>query len=242
MYNNKDLQYFDELVKYIELRAKAQKKGIDVQVRVTRPSNLPNTLVSNIREYHYALIKPICGLPFEIMEDGSLYLDYHHDDPHFDHTTYCYSLCEAEKRVEDYNESILEMPKFYGFIRQYEGEPHNILDYQVIALSYFAEKNGIKYETIFGCKGGPKPQGTGIWAEGVDGIVNLHYSCKKFFSEIAERNGILCIVDDSRLDGGYLAWNQIMEILEISNFSYDHDSVIAYQEYELGEKSENDLF
>lgn len=234
--SSKDTDYIKEFIRYIEIRAKAQKKGIDVLAEVNEPSNCHSALVTNDRKYNYAVVKYICGLDFAITEDGEVYLDYRHDGPYLCHDTiYCYSISEAERMVENYNENILQMPKFYGFIRQYEGEPHNILDYQVIALNYFAEKHSIKYEAIFGCKGGyAEPQEGGRCIEdtfNIPGIDNVHRSCEKFFSDIAENDGILCIADRSRLDGDYIAWHQDWDIIEVDSVPYNHDNIMAYQEY-----------
>lgn len=244
MRGSNDLGCMRELIWYMELRTKAQMKGIDVLVEVTDTPDITHKLnaVGNTK-WNYAIVKHIGNMTFSINEDCEMFFDYYHDGMYRPGMiSYSYSLYEAERIVEKYNGNIVNMPKFYGFIRQYEGEPHNILDYQVMALNHFAEKYGIKYEEIFGCKGGyAEPQEEGSCIEdtfNIPGIDNMYHSCEKFFSEMAKNDGFLCIADRSRLDGEYIVWNQDWDIIEVDSVPYNHDNIMEYQEYKPEGKNE----
>lgn len=241
--DSNDIQYIQEFIRYIELRAKAQKKGIDVLAEENEPKNLYSRSVTNGRRYNYAVVKHIGGLNFTISQDGGMYLDYYCDGECRCYTVdYIHSLYEAEKIVENYDPNIAAMPKFYGFIRQYEGEPQEILDYQVMALEHFAEKYGIRYETIFGCKGGyaEVQEGTGGIEDtfNIPGIDNTYLSCKRFFDDMDKNGGILCITDRSRLDGDYWIWKETTDIMELDRVQYHYGNIMEYQVYEPKEKNE----
>lgn len=243
MSNNNDLGYMRELIWYMELRAKAQMKGIDVLSEVNELRNLHNALAADNGKYNYAVVKRIGSVYFSIDEDGGMYLDCYHDGNCRCYTVgYTHSFTEAEKIVENYNEKFANLPKFYGFIRQYENEPQEILDYQVMALNHFAEKYGIQYETIFGCRGGyaeePHKAGSIEDTFNIPGINNVQESCSKFFTDMAENSGILCIADRSRLDGDYWVWKETQDIIEVDRVQYHYDNIMEYQVYEPKEKNE----
>lgn len=234
--DNNNLEYMKEFLLYMDLRAKAQAKGIDVLAEINEPKNLYGRLTTNDRNYNYAVVKQIGDMHFTIDEDGGMYLDGYHDGDCRRYTiSYIHSFTEAEKKVENYNPNIANMPKFYGFIRQYENEPQEILDYQVIALNYFAEKYNIQYESIFGCKGGhaEEPQKAMCIEDtfNIPGINNVQESCNKCFSDLAKNSGILCIVDRSRLDGDYWIWRETIDILEVDRVQYKHENIMQYHEY-----------
>ena len=239
--DNNDIQYIQEFIRYIELRAKAQKKGIDVLAEVKEMPDAPRSLVTDNTGWDYAVVKHIGGLDFTISKDGKMYLDYYCDGECRCYTTlYIHSLYEAERIVENYNPNIANMPKFYGFIRQYEGEPQVILDYQVMALEHFAEKYGIRYETIFGCKGGyvDVQGGTGGIEVNIPGIDNVYLSCKRFFDDMDKNGGILCITDRSRLDGDYWVWKETTDIMELDRVQYSYANIMEYQEHEPERQNE----
>ena len=243
MSNNNDLGYMRELIWYMELRAKAQMKGIDVLAEVNEPQNLHNALAADNGKYNYAVVKRIGSIYFSIDEDGGMYLDCYHDGDCRSYTVgYTHSFTEAEKIVENYNENFANLPKFYGFIRQYENEPQEILDYQVMALNHFAEKYSIQYETIFGCRGGyaeePHTAGSIEDTFNIPCINNVQESCGRFFTDMAKNSGILCIADRSRLDGDYRVWKESMDIIEVDRVQYNYCNIADYRECKPEQENE----
>lgn len=213
-----------EIMRYGDLRTKALGKGIDVVVGIPHSLGMYLDSKEDIEDVGYAVIKHIANKRFSIREDGSLYLDCEWwNDTRCSTVHYHYSLDEVEKIVESYDESSIKLPKFYGFIRRYEDEPHCILNIQMLELKHFAETHGIKYETIFGCSGGyaAVPNPTNLAEEyNIDGIENVIYSCEDFFDDVGKNNGILCITDFTRLDGAYFDWAEWLDIISIDSVSY----------------------
>ncbi|MDE6749301.1 MAG: hypothetical protein K2K21_09635 [Lachnospiraceae bacterium] len=241
MSNNNDLGYMIELIWYMELRTKAQMKGIDVLIEVNESETLHSGLESDNSSYNYAVVKYIGDISFAINKDGDLYLDYYNEGiSRFPSICYRYSFSEAEEIVKNYNENIVNMPKFYGFVRQYKDEPREILDYQVMLLNHFAERNGIKYETISGCYGGNAETEIEYLRnkDSLSSIDKLYYSCKEFFEDMNENNGILCIASRSRLDGAFWVWRQAADIITVGSFQYKCANIMEYQEYKPEEKNE----
>ena len=216
----------EEVIRYRDLRVKALAKGIDVEIGKNDYTNTcPDTKKIN-EDVGYAVIKHIASETFSIRKDGSLYLDFAwYNDTRCSTVHYRYSLDEVEKIVESYEESSIKIPKFYGFIRRYEDEPHYILNIQMSELKHFSEAYCIKYETIFGCSGGYEAvlNPTNLAEEyNLNGINNTIYSCENFFNDVTENNGILCITDSTRLDGAYFDWAEWLDIISINDIPYDN--------------------
>ena len=170
----------------------------------------------------YAVIKQVGGIKFVIDKAGRLNHEYCFDGPYRNWSIgFNQTLDEAREIVNNYKEeSSPDYPKFYGFIRIFEGEDENLYyGVQKMLLEQWAEKNNIRFEEIFGCVGGyaefqGKPANI-YECDNYDGICNAMYSCKTNLEKLKD-NDVLCITSLDRIDGHPLYWKESYNILDIS--------------------------
>lgn len=167
-------------------------------------------------EIGYAVIKNYAGTTYSVDVDGNLRYETYYDGP-FENWTiwFRYSLQEAEQVVESYKFDIRDssLPKFYGFIRIYDGENQHIYyDVQNNLLNEWAKREHIEFEDIFVCIGGrpdyESPNSKNVALQELlypDAFDNAIYSCEEGFKKM-RCNDVLCVTDMDRLDGDYQLW------------------------------------
>lgn len=210
-----------DLVSLRELQLLAMEKGLLVAVGIK--DSLWQFDAADDGEIGYAVVKQIAGIKYAVDKSGRIVYETYCDGPFCNWTIWFrHSLAEAWEIVKNFKmeEKSPDSPKFYGFIRIYEGEnKHLYYAIQRMLLEHWAEKNNIQFEEIFGCIGGfAEFQGepTNVYEiDNYDGVCNAMYSCKKFFDKM-EANDVLCVTDWGRLDGHMMYWNEIYHILDIS--------------------------
>lgn len=165
---------------------------------------------------------------------GRMNYDYFFDGPYRNWTIkFNETLEEAWRIVKSYKDELSpDYPKFYGFIRIYEGEDESLsYGIQRMLLEHWAERNNIQLEEIFGCVGGyAEFQGepTNIYeSDNYDGICNAMYSCKTYLDKLKDNN-VLCITSLDRIGGHPLYWKEGYNILNISTNSCD--AIYKYKE------------
>lgn len=187
-------------------------------------------------EIGYAVIKRYGGIDFAVDLDGKLHYEFWHDGP-FEYWTvwFHYTLDEVKHIVENYKFDIRDssLPKFYGFIRIYDGENQHIYyDVQNNLLNEWAKREHIEFEDIFVCIGGrpdyESPNSKNFALQEFlfpDAFDNALYSCEEVFKKM-RGNDVLCVTDMDRLDGDYQLWkgcfvvNIIEKRLENKIFPY----------------------
>lgn len=202
-------------------------------------------------EIGYAVIKRYGGIDFSVDLDGKLYYEVYYDGP-FEYWTvwFHYTLDEVKHIVEDYKFDKYDpsIPKFYGFIRIYEGENQRIYyEIQRSILEEWAEKEDIEFMEIFACRGGRPDYETQSEESAVameydypEAYDNALFSCKESLKKLREQD-VLCVTESNRLDGDYELWKNRFIIKQVA-------SPIKYKMYdykicppELPTKEEDDL-
>lgn len=175
-------------------------------------------------EIGYAVIKQYGGMNFSVDLDGKLRYEVYHDGPFVNWTVWFrYTLDEVIRIVRNYkfDKYDPDLPRFYGFIRIYEGEAQRLYyEMQRNILEEWAEKEGIEFAEVFVCVGG-RPDYTTMempvameydYPEAFD---NVLFSCEEGFKKLRGQD-ILCVTEGNRLDGDYELWKTCFDIKKVA--------------------------
>lgn len=159
----------------------------------------------------FCVVWGVAGQYLTLADDGSFYQDYSYGD-----TARCkdvwfrLTLDEAKSRIESFDGTIKNYPRFFAYIRVYKGEPEYYGFLQRLYLTEFAEKHGITYSGKVMCVGGQRFElcHPDISA-GIDDVIDC---CWESFSQIAE-DDYLVVTDISRLNDELDIWKNSYNLI-----------------------------
>ena len=97
----------------------------------------------------------IAGRYLTLTDDGYVAQDYFYTDTaRYGAVRFRLTLEEAKRRIENFNGTIKNHPRFFAFVRVYKDEPEYYGFLQRLRLTEFAEKHRITYADKFKCVGG----------------------------------------------------------------------------------------
>ena len=222
--------YMDEHKQYSSIEAYevaelAKEKGLTLLEGNYNESSSDSNNDSDCKGY--CVTKMIAGQYFTLTDDSYIYQDHFYNGPTSCRTVWFrLTLEEAKKRIENFNGTFKNYPRFFAYIRVYKGEPEYYGFLQRLCLTEFAEKHGITYAEKFVCVGGQQSE---VWhpcdSTGIDDVIDC---CRKSFAKMDE-DSYLVVSDLTRLNDDWDIWRNSYNIIPV----YYED--MGYERYEYYE-------
>ena len=208
--------YMDEHKQYSSIEAYevaelAKEKGLTLLEGNYNESSSDSNNDSDCKGY--CVTKMIAGQYFTLTDDSYIYQDHFYNGPTSCRTVWFrLTLEEAKKRIENFNGTFKNYPRFFAYIRVYKGEPEYYGFLQRLCLTEFAEKHGITYAEKFVCVGGQQSE---VWhpcdSTGIDDVIDC---CRKSFAKMDE-DSYLVVSDLTRLNDEWDIWRNSYNIIAV---------------------------
>jgi len=221
-----------------EVAAMAREKGL-LLLESTYGSEAGYPEYGDNNRRGFCVVKVIGGQWLTLEDHGSVFQNHGFSNSSVYGTVrFNLTLAQAKEQIMNFDGIIKNPPKFFAYVRVYDGEPEYFGYIQCLYLEEFARQNGISYEERFVCIGGP--EFTEEEGKGFDDILDC---CEKSLLRLKENPGVsyLVVSDISRLDDELEFWRQTFEMVFLcyeempipyKNYGYTKYSYHAFKEIE----------